>query len=93
MKYLCYHSVLPKSLYKYVMCLTILDFESRIEGNTFQTVLNDCNVRLRIRSDFSKHLTIKNCDKIFLKSILRKFVKKRRFLDVELTSLSSQDDS
>ena len=39
-------------------------------------------------------LTIKNCDKIFL-SILRKlkiFVRQQRF-DVELTSLSSQNDS
>jgi len=29
------------------------------------------STRLRIRGDFSKYLTIKNCDKIFL-SILRK---------------------
>ena len=27
---------------------------------------------LRTRSDFEKHLTIKNCDKTFLKIILRK---------------------
>ena len=30
-----------------------------------------CHLRKRTRSDFEKHLTIKNCDKTFLKTILR----------------------
>ena len=35
------------------------------------------------RKDFEKHLTIKNCDKTFLKIILRlKIAKKRRRFDV-----------
>jgi len=37
-------------------------------------------------------ITIKNCDKIFLKSILKKFVKKQRHFDVELMSLSGQNN-
>ena len=38
-------------------------------------------------------LTIRNCYKIFIKSIiLRNFVKKRRHFDVELMSLSGQND-
>ena len=43
--------------------------------------------RIRKRSGFLKHLTIKNCDKTFRKSILK--ICRRRF-DVWLTSLSSQ---
>ena len=30
-----------------------------------------CVYNIRTRSDFEKHLTIKNCDKTFLKIILR----------------------
>ena len=38
---------------------------------------------LRRRSGFEKGLTIKNCDKIFLKNILRlKIAKKQRHFDV-----------
>ena len=59
----------------------------------FLTIVFCSTLRIQIRNDFSKHPTIKNCDKIFL-SILRKLtiVKKRRRFDVELTSLLSQND-
>ena len=47
---------------------------------------------VRTRSDFEKHFTIKNCDKTFLKIILRlKIAKKRRRFDVSWMSLSSQN--
>ena len=36
-----------------------------------QSILGFVNLFIRTRSDFEKHLTIKNCDKIFLKIILR----------------------
>ena len=51
------------------------------------------NIRRRI--DLEKHLTIKNCDRTFLKNIIRfkkakKLNKNRRRFDVNVTSLSSQ---
>ena len=43
--------------------------------------------------DLQKFFTLKNCDKTFLKIILRlkKIAKKRRRFDVSWTSLSSQN--
>ena len=56
-----------------------LTYNTGFDDSSFVVIIS-VTYLLRTRSDFEKHLTIKNCDKTFLKIILRlkKIAKKRR---------------
>ena len=60
-----------------------LTYNTGFDDSSFVVIIS-VTYLLRTRSDFEKHLTIKNCDKTFLKIILRlkKIAKKRRRIHV-----------
>jgi len=66
----------PDALLTFLLTYSL--YNRLLERSLIYCVRNFYNLGIRIRSDFSKHLTIKNCDEKFL-SILRK-LKICRFL-------------